>query len=71
MIVKISKDGKPVGILVKKRTSSGNRKPKESSQYQDEVPEIVGIRVSDDDEQDANVYRNTKIVNNKLLLSKK
>lgn len=70
MIVKMSKDGKPVGIIVKKRASNQNRKPKESTQYQDEVPEIIGIRVPDD-EQDVNVYRNAKIVNNKLLVSKK
>lgn len=70
MIVKMSKDGKSVGIIVKKRASNQNRKPKESTQYQDEVPEIIGIRVPDD-EQDVNVYRNAKIVNNKLLVSKK
>lgn len=69
MIVKMSKDGKPIGIVVKKRTSSRNRRPKESTQQLDEVPEIIGIRVPDDGEQDTNIYRNAKIVNNKLVLS--
>lgn len=63
-------DGKPVGIIIKKKTR-GNKKPKigrESSiEMEEEVPEIIGIRVPDDIHDASNVYRNAKIVNNTLI----
>lgn len=72
MLVKTSKDGKPVGILVKRRRNRNkSRKPKiGSAQFSEEIPEIIGIRDEGDD-RDEIVYRNAKIVNNKLLLSEK
>lgn len=72
MLVKTSKDGKPVGIFVKRRGNRNkSRKPKEgSAQFSEEIPEIIGIRDEGDD-RDEIAYRNAKIVNNKLLLSEK
>ena len=69
-----AKDGKPIGIIVKrrKRTSkSNNRKPKEiSEEISEEVQEIIGVRVPDSKDDFRYVYRNAKIVNNKLISRK-
>lgn len=70
MIVKRTKNGRPVGILVKRKPKMKTRHQKEFVQYSDEVQEIIGVRVPDD-EDDEIVYRNAEIVNNKLLLSEK
>lgn len=63
-------DGKPVGIIIKKKTFS-NKKPKigkESSiEMEEDIPEIIGIRVPDDIHDASNVYRNAQIVNNTLI----
>lgn len=81
MQVKISKDGEPIGIIVKRRDQNRNntqanqnkkrnpkRKPKEQSN--DDVQEIIGVRVPDDINDRTNVYRNAQIVNNTLIMKK-
>lgn len=71
MFVKMSKNGKPIGIIVKKRGKSQKRKSKDISQtYSGEIQEIVGIRFPDDPDDERNVYRNAKIVDNKLIMKK-
>lgn len=65
-------DGKPVGIIIKKKTfTRSNKKPKigkESSiEMEEDIPEIIGIRVPDDIHDASNVYRNAQIVNNTLI----
>ena len=70
MQVKTRKDGKPVGILVKKNSSTKNKKrfTRGIHEIPDdiEVIEITGVRESDNAHDKANVYRNAVIVNNKL-----
>lgn len=73
MQVSTSKDGKPVGIIVKRRgklSKSKKRKPKEFPQESEEVLEIVGVRVPDTEDDRINVYRNAQVVNNKLIARK-
>lgn len=69
MQVGVNKDGKPVGIIVKRRRgtkkSMKQRKPKQIS---DEIQEIVGVRVPDDAGDQIYVFRNAKIVNNTLVM---
>lgn len=77
MQIKSRKDGKPVGILVKKKplTKRGNntgvkrRYKRNINQIPDdiEVIEITGVREPDNAHDKANVYRNAAIVNNKLI----
>jgi hypothetical protein len=66
-----TKDGQPVGIIVKRRErtqkSNNKRKPKEISE---EVQEIIGVRVPDSPDDLHHVYRNAKIVDNKLMTRK-
>lgn len=69
--VSTRKDGKPVGIIVKRRSKASKtnkRKPKElSEEISEEVQEIIGVRVPDDSHDLHNIYRNAKIINNKLV----
>lgn len=77
MQIKVSKDGQPIGIVVKRRDQNNNqhkkqnkkRKPKEQSD-DDEIQEIIGVRVPDDDEDRMKIYRNAIIVNNTLIMKK-
>lgn len=54
--------GGTIGIIVKRR--SENRKSRE---VEDPILEIIGIRIPDEPDDQTNVYRNAKIVNNKLI----
>lgn len=72
MQVATRKDGKPVGIIIKRRGKNSRmkkKKPKELSaeEFSDEVLEIIGVRAPDSVDDHRNVYRNAKIVNNKLI----
>lgn len=71
MQIKSRKDGKPVGILVKKNSSMKSKKrfTRGIHEIPDdiEVIEITGVRESDNAHDKANVYRNAVIVNNKLI----
>lgn len=71
--VKVSKDGRPVGIIVKRRGQNQNSKNKNKQEKipprrTDEVPEIIGVRVPDSIDDAKNLYRNGAIVNNTLLM---
>lgn len=58
-------DGQPVGVIVRRRSEDRKRQARE---VEDEILEIVGIRVPDDALDRTHVYRNAKIVNNKLIM---
>lgn len=66
--VKTSKDGKPIGIIVKRRDKLRKKNPREALNYSHEVQEIIGVRVPDSPHDERFVYRNAKIVNNKLIM---
>lgn len=71
MQIAVTNEGKPVGIIVKKR--KGNKKTKNQrkpKQVLDEVQEVVGVRVPDDADDHIYVYRNAQIVNNTLIMRK-
>lgn len=80
MQVKVSKDGQPIGIIVKRRDQGNkqsnsqnnrrNKKRKPKQQSDEEVQEITGVRVPDDINDRTNVYRNAQIVNNTLIMKK-
>lgn len=64
MQIKSRKDGKPVGILIKKSTlQKKNRRPRRAA---DEIIEIIGVRERDTEHDKKNIYRNAAIVNNTL-----
>lgn len=71
MQVKSRKDGKPVGILVKKSSMLKNKRrfTRGIHEIPDdvEVIEITGVREPDNEHDRANMYRNAVIVNNKLV----
>lgn len=60
--------GVPVGIIVKRR--SEDRRKRQTGSVEDEIIEIIGIRMPDDISDRTNVYRNAKIVDNKLIMKK-
>ena len=60
-------DGQPVGIIVKRRSEDRKRQARD---VEDEIIEIIGIRMPDDISDRTNVYRNAKIINNKLVMNK-
>lgn len=76
MQVTVSEDGRPVGIIVKQRGQIQNRRNQNKRKRKnsprprlnDEVPEIIGIRVPDSIDDAKNIYRNAIIVNNTLLM---
>lgn len=80
MPVKTRKDGKPVGIIVKrvepakKKTKNKTKKGITTNDDQqladDSVPEIIGVRVPDDIRDRHNIYRNSQVVNNTLVVRK-
>lgn len=75
MKVKMSKEGKPVGIIVKRRyptrsSNNKNKKQKVLAKREEEIPEIIGVRVADNNDDAFNVYRNGQIVNNTLVRQK-
>lgn len=65
-------DGRPVGIIVKQKNRSKKQKVEKDSsiEFDDHVPEIIGIRVPDDIHDASNVYRNAQIINNTLIAKK-
>lgn len=65
--IKTTKDGKLIGLIVKRRSDDRRRQARE---VVDEIIEIIGTRVPDDTSDKTNVYRNAKIVNNKLITQK-
>lgn len=69
MQIKNRKDGKPVGILVKKDAMKRKRFTRQIHEIPDdaEVIEIIGVREPDDDHDRENIYRNKVIINNKLM----
>lgn len=77
MQVKTKKNGKPVGIIVK-RTEKVPKKTLKSlpledlePEYEEEIiPEIIGVRVPDDIDDRQNTYRNAQVVNNTLVVKK-
>lgn len=68
MQIGVTKEGKPVGIIVKRRrgTRKGQNRPK--PKQSDEPQEIIGVRVPDDAGDRIYVFRNAKIVNNTLIM---
>lgn len=72
MKVATGTDGRPVGIIVKQNGRNKKQKvAKDSSiEMEDEIPEIIGIRVPDDIHDASNVYRNAQIINNTLIAKK-
>lgn len=65
--VKNSRDGKPIGIIVKKKDRIKKTLSKQSKSLSEEIQEIIGVRVPDDEEDAIKVYRNAKIINNTLV----
>lgn len=55
MQIKTSRDGKPVGIVVKRRKSGKNKRQRDIDS--DEIIEIIGKRDRDTSDDEKNLYR--------------
>ncbi|KAG5671950.1 hypothetical protein PVAND_002118 [Polypedilum vanderplanki] len=67
MHIKTKKDGRPVGILVKKTNVLKKQfRPKRNTE---DIIEIIGVRERDNEHDKQSIYRNAQIINNTLVKS--